>query len=331
MTPAAADPIPVRRSSARDRYTPVLFAAAALLLVLAFGAAFNAEGAFFSAYTHASTLGQIAAFTILACGMTVVILTGGIDLSVGSLVALSGIVAAVLAVRLEYPAWLAILAAIAAGATCGLVSGALIAALRLQPFIATLAMMAFARGLAKSITANTKVMMLSPPPLFEFLDSRIPITGAFQVPVAVVPAAACVLATWALLRLLPFGVAVYATGDNPEAARYAGIPVRRVRILAYTLSGALAGLAGVLIAAREHQANPDGGVGYELTAIAMVVVGGTTLTGGRGGVMLTVLGALTIGYLQKILDINGFSTDQQYMITGAVIVLAVLVQGLRRR
>ena len=100
--------------------------------------------------------------------------------------------------------------------------------------------------------------------------------------------------------------------------------------MAYTLAGLLAGLAGIVFAAREHQANPDGGMGYELTAIAMVVIGGTSLSGGRGGVMLTVLGALTIGYLQKILDINGLDPAQQLMITGGIILLAVLVQGVGR-
>jgi ribose transport system permease protein len=127
------------------------------------------------------------------------------------------------------------------------------------------------------------------------------------------------------------GLAVYATGDNEQAARYAGLPVARTKVFAYTLSGLLAGLAGVAFAAREHQANPDGGQGYELTAIAMVVIGGTSLSGGRGGVALTVLGALTIGYLRKILDINGLDPAQQLMITGAIILLAVLVQGFRRR
>lgn len=310
---------------------PVLYAAAALLLVLGLGSCFSAGGAFFSGYTHSSTLAQAAAFAILACGMTVVILTGGIDLSVGSLVALSGVVSAFLMTESGWPDWLALLAGVGAGAACGMVSGSLVAALRLQPFIATLAMMAFARGLAKRISGNTKILMLSPPPVLEFLGSRIELPLGVTVPVGVLLALACIGAVLALLRLLPLGVAIYAIGDNQEAARYAGVRVGRTKVLAYTLCGALAGLAGILVSAREQQANPDGGIGYELTAIAMVVVGGTSLSGGRGGVILTVLGALTIGYLQKILDINGIEPDQQLMITGGIIALAVLVQGLRRR
>lgn len=330
---AAADQIrPLARTGAGlVRHTPVLFALAALLLVLALGAVFNAGGAFFAAYTHASTLAQLAAYAILACGMTVVILTGGIDLSVGSVVALSGVVAAYLTTEAGWPEGAALAAGVGAGALCGFVSGSMIAFLRLQPFVATLAMMAFARGLAKWIPGNTKILLLSPPPLLEALDGRAGLPGGFQVATGVLVALACVGATLALLRIFPVGVAIYAIGDNQEAARYAGVPVRRTKLLAYSLCGGLAGLAGILVTAREHQANPDGGLGYELTAIAMVVVGGTSLSGGRGGVMLTVLGALSIGYLQKILDINGMEPYQQLMITGGIIALAVLVQGFRRR
>jgi ribose transport system permease protein len=334
MTPPRAKRAP---SATRAAAAPLLFAVSALALVLVLGTAFSAEGAFFNSYTHSSTLGQLAPFAILACGMTIVILTGGIDLSVGSIVAFSGVITATLITRSGWPDWLALAAGIAAGAACGLISGSMIAFLRLQPFIATLAMMAFARGLAKRLSENTKILMLSPPPMLEALDRQLVIGKSvllphgFLLPVGVPLALSCIAATYVLLRLLPIGVAIYAIGGNHEAARYAGIPVRRTKIMAYALCGALAGLAGILISAREHQANPDGGVGYELTAIAMVVVGGTSLAGGRGGILLTVLGALTIGYLQKILDINGMEPDQQLMITGGIIALAVLVQGVRRR
>lgn len=327
------NPASPRRATAPTPFhaLPVVYAAAALLLVLGLGSIFSADGAFFSGYTHSSTLGQVAAYTILACGMTIVILTGGIDLSVGSIVALCGVVSAYLMTAANWPPLLAVLAGISAGAACGLISGSLVAALRLQPFIATLAMMAFARGLAKMVSGNTKILMLRPPPLLELLDSRLPLPFGVHVPVVALVALACVAGTLLILRMLPVGLAIYAIGDNQEAARYAGVAVRRTKIQAYSLCGALAGLAGILVSARERQANPDGGVGYELTAIAMVVVGGTSLSGGRGGVLLTVLGALTIGYLQKILDINGIEPDQQLMITGGIIALAVLVQGIRRR
>ena len=145
------------------------------------------------------------------------------------------------------------------------------------------------------------------------------------------PAAICVGLLFLILRLTPFGLNVYATGDNEQAARYAGVPVRRVKFLAYCASGFCSALAGLVFAIREHQGNPDGGLGYELTAIAMVVVGGTSLSGGRGGAVLTLVGALVIGYLKVILDINGFDPDKQLMITGVILALAALAQSLRRR
>lgn len=315
-----------------SRYSAVLFALGSLALVLTLGVAYPGEnGAFFAPYTHASTLGQIAGYSILACGLTVVILTGGIDLSVGSLVALTSVVAAVLAVRFQWPGWLAATAGIALGGLCGAVSGVVVARLRLQPFIATLAMMAFARGLAKSepLSRNSKITMMDLPRGWAVLDGKVSMLGWFDLPFAVVPAFLCVCVVLVLLRRTPIGIWIYAVGDNEQAARYSGVPVATTKVLAYTISGLLAGLSGVVFAAREHQANPDGGIGYELTAIAMVVIGGTALSGGRGGVLLTVLGALTIGYLQRILDINGLDTSQQLMITGAIIVLAVLLQGIR--
>jgi len=188
--------------------------------------------------------------------------------------------------------------------------------------------MAFARGLAKRLSDNSKILMLDLPNGWGVLEGNISLPGGFSLPAAVVPAAACILGVLIMLRATTVGMSVYAVGDNEQAARYAGLQVRRTKIMAYTLSGLLAGLAGIVFAAREHQANPDGGMGYELTAIAMVVIGGTSLSGGRGGVLLTVLGALTIGYLQKILDINGLDPAQQLMITGGIILLAVLVQGV---
>jgi ribose transport system permease protein len=308
----------------------VLFALAGVVLVAVLGCVFNANGVFFRPGTHADTLWQNGAFGILACGLTVVIISGGIDLSVGSVVALSGVVFASLVMKREAPGTWAIPAAIGVGAACGLINGALVAFVRVQPFIATLAMMAFARGLAKWLSDGQVITKYPYPDLIESLNSSFNIAG-FKLSLHVVVFLACATLTFLFLRTTTRGVHTYATGDNEEAARYAGVPVRLTKVLAYTLCGAFAGLAGVLFAALERQGNPDGGVGYELTAIAMVVVGGTPLTGGRGGITLTVLGMLTIGYLRKILDINAVETAMQLMITGGIIVLAVLAQGIRRR
>jgi ribose transport system permease protein len=225
--------------------------------------------------------------------------------------------------------WAAIPAGIGAGAACGAVSGLLVARARVQPFVATLAMMAFARGLAKWLAGGKVVTAYPYPGLVEALNGKVGVLGA-RVSINVFVFLACAGATLVLLRALALGTRVYAVGDNEEGARRAGVQVGAVKWLAYTYCGALAGLAGVLFAALVRQGNPDEGVGYELTAIAMVVIGGTALSGGRGGMVLTLLGVLTVGYLRKILDINNVETPMQLMITGGIIVMAVLVQGVRR-
>jgi ribose transport system permease protein len=307
----------------------VVFALVGVLLVALVGCIFNADGVFFRAGTHADTLWQNGAYGILACGLTVVIVTGGIDLSVGSLVSLTGVVFALLVIKRDVPAVVAVPAAVVVGGLCGLVSGLLVAMVRVQPFIATLAMMAFAHGLAKYLADGQVITRYPYPDLIETLNANYDL-GGFKLSLHVIVFLACAAVTLVFLRTTTPGVYVYAVGDNEEAARYAGVPVRLTKILAYTLCGAFSGLAGVLFCAQVRQGNPEGGVGYELTAIAMVVVGGTPLSGGRGGIVLTVLGALTIGYLRKILDINAVETAMQLMITGGIIVLAVLAQGLKK-
>lgn len=316
-------------------------ALAGLALVMILGAMFSADGAFFRASSHADALWSIAAFGILACGLTLVILTGGIDLSVGSLVALAGMVF-YLSLAERGPGgsgWLArpgasvplaAAKAIAVCAACGFMSGTLIAFFRLQPFIATLAMMAFARGLSKHLTANTKVSLRPVPAGVEWLNQRLDLLG-FDVAIGILAFAVVAIACGAGLRWLRIGRYLYAVGDNEEASRLSGVPVRATKVLAYTLSGALAGIAGVLFASELRQGDPDSGIAYELTAIAMVVIGGTSLAGGRGGIALTVLGVLTIGYLRKILSLNAVRTPAEHMITGGIIAVAVLAQGLRRR
>ena len=325
--------LPEPRSSRRWLISrEVGFAFAALALILLIGCVFNAGGVFFRPAVHADAFWQIAGFGILACGMTIVILSGGIDLSVGSVVALCGIVFAITSMQRDWHPLAAIGVSVLVGGLCGLANGCMVAFLRLQPFIATLAMMAFARGLAKSdhLSHGVKIQRMPPPPVVDALNAKLHLWGA-DLSVGAFVFLACFAATLVLLQRLRFGRYVYAIGDNAEAAWLSGVPVRRTLVLAYTACGLLAGIAGVLFAGMARQGDPDGGVGYELTAIAMVVVGGTSLAGGRGGVTLTLLGALTIGYLRKILDLNGVSTPAQLMITGGIIVLAVLFQGFRRR
>jgi ribose transport system permease protein len=312
--------------------SPLGRALAAFVAILVLGCIFHKEGAFFDPSTHQGVVREIAVPGILACGMTVVILTGGIDLAVGSNLALGAVVFALLTMPKGWGATAAIVAVLAIGASAGGVAGALVGRFRLQPFIVTLATMVFARGLAKYVAAGKKVTnafggMSHPlPKVFSVLDSRVVFD---RIPVVTLIFVVCVIATLVVLTRLRFGRWVYAVGGNAEAARLAGVPVRRVLTISYAISGLFAAIAGICQAAQETQGDPETGLGYELDAIAMVVIGGTSLSGGRGGVGLTLLGTLTIGYLQKVLSINAFSIEARLMLTGAIIVGAALFQ--RRR
>lgn len=304
----------------------------ALCLVFALGTIFNAGGAFFQQGTHRDALRQASVTGILACGMTVVILSGGIDLAAGSILAFSAISFSIFSIWWSWSSLLAIAAALGCGLACGLVSGTLTARFRIQPFIATLAMMVFARGLAKSISGGVKVSTSLPnpdgsyrsiplPEIFHGIDS--PLGGVSVVTIIFL---ACAGVCWVLLERHRLGQYVYAIGGNEEAARLSGVPVRLTKTVAYSISGIMAAVAGICQAAQEQQGDPEAGAGYELTAIAMVVIGGTSLSGGRGGIGLTLLGTVIIGYLEKILSINAVPEANRLMLTGIIIVVAVLTQ-----
>jgi len=307
--------------------TPEARALLALLLMLALGAVFNADGAFFRWSVHRDMLRQVSVYGILACGMTIVIISAGIDLSVSSGFAWLTLPAGQAAV-------FAILVVLAAGTALGSLSGFLVARMRIQPFIVTLAMMVFARGLAKVVSGGRKITnyvtapdgssrVVDLPRAFEVIDSRI-LGGNLSIVTVVF--LACVLVTWVVLARLRLGRHVYAVGGNEEAARLSGVPVRRTLVAAYALSGFFSAVAGICQAAQETQGDPETGMGYELDAIAMVVIGGTSLAGGKGSVTLTLIGVLTIGYLQKILSLNAAPEATRLMLTGAIIVCAVLFQ-----
>jgi ribose transport system permease protein len=306
----------------------------AFCLVLLLGFIFNADGAFLQVGTHRDALRQASVAGILACGMTIVILTGGIDLAVGSVLALSAVSFSMFAIWWSWTAAAAVLATIGLGLACGAVSGVLTGYTRIQPFIATLAMMVFARGLAKSASGGMKVSTsllnsdgsyrsVALPAIFRHIDSRL--AGDF-VSVVTLVFLACVCVCWILLARHRFGQYVYAIGGNEEAARLSGVPVKLTKIVAYSICGIMAAVAGICQAAQEQQGDPEAGNGYELTAIAMVVIGGTSLAGGRGGVGLTLVGAVTIGYIEKILSINAVPEANRLMLTAAIIVIAVLAQ-----
>jgi ribose transport system permease protein len=317
---------------------PLIRAGVALALVIAVGMIFNADGAFFKIATHRDALRQASVFGILACGMTVVVISGGIDLAVGSILALVAVSFSILSIWHQWPAGAAVLASLALGAACGMISGGLIARLRLQPFIATLAMMVFARGLAKKFSGGTKVSTAIPQPggsfeyaqvpeVFRWIDSR---TLGGNLSVVTIIFAITLLVSWIVLERHRWGRELYAIGGNEEAARLSGVRVALSKTLAYAFSGFTAAVAALCQAAQEQQGDPEAGAGYELTAIAIVVVGGTTLTGARGGIGFTLIGTITIGYLDKILSINAVPEASRLMLTGIIIVAAVLVQRTGR-
>ena len=261
---------------------------------------------------------------ILAAGMTVVILTGGIDLSVGSTIAVSGVVAVIVAIA-GVPAPLAVLTGMAVGALCGLVNGWLTAYLALAPFIVTLGTMTFLRGLAYTITDGQPIVSSS----LNFRDLGNGYVGPIPVPVIVMAVVYAVV--WFVLERTRYGRHVYAVGGNAEAAKLAGVRVRRVITSVYVLAGACAGLAGVIFAARVISAQPTAGTGYELDAIAAVVLGGTSLAGGRGRIVGTLIGSVILGVLSTGLILLNVQFFTQLLIKGVVIILAVAIDSLKQR
>jgi ribose transport system permease protein len=285
-----------------------------------------ATDSFLSVRNALNILDQITVLGIMAVGMTFVILIGGIDLSVGSVLALAMMVMGWLANVMGLPLPVAILFALLAAGLCGMVSGVLITSFQVPPFIATLAMMSVARGLANMITDGQQIvgfpgwfMMLAIQRHFGVL------TATVALMLIVVVAAA------AFLRYRSAGRMLYAVGGNPEVARLAGIDVRLVNIGVYVVAAVLAGLAGIVLAARLDSVQPSSGFGYELDTIAAVVIGGTSLSGGTGTIGGTVIGVLIIGVLRNGLNLLNVSPFLQQVVIGVVIVLAVAAETLRRK
>lgn len=306
----------------------ILIALVVLCIVLAF-----ANEHFLSTRNVLNVLRQTSINGILAIGMTFVILTRGIDLSVGSVVALTGVVAASLASTSAtamvaggpYPVAAALAAGILVGMACGAASGTVVARFNVPAFVATLGMLSIARGLTLLYSGGRPVPALTP-------DFRWIGTGSlFGIPMPVVIFLAVFLICWWVLTRTRFGRHVYAAGGNPHAAVVSGVNVSRIRLMVYVISGALAGLAGMLLAARTGSALPQAGVAYELDAIAAVVIGGTSLAGGVGRLWGTVIGALLIGVVNNGLDLMGVDSNYQLVIKGILIVAAVMLDQSRNR
>ncbi len=266
---------------------------------------------------------QISLNGILAVGVTYVLLTGGVDLSLGSLVALTGVVAACFAHPGDWPVVVPIGLGILAGAACGATSGLVVTRGRIAPFIVTLGMMTVARGLALVISRGRPVSNLS--------DSFLALGGdvfGFPVPILILLAVAAV--SWLFLAHVRLGRYLYAVGGNEQAARAAGLSVNSIKTFAYTVCGALAGLAGVVLASRITTGQPNAGVAYELDAIAAAVIGGTSLSGGVGSIGGTLLGALLMGVINNGLDLLNVSSYYQQIVKGIIIIGAVWLDQRNR-
>ncbi|WP_312394286.1 ribose ABC transporter permease [Mixta calida] len=275
---------------------------------------------FFTVNNLFNILQQTSVNAIMAVGMTLVILTAGIDLSVGSLLALTGAVAASI-VGLEVNALLAVAAALGLGAFIGAVTGTIVAKGKVQAFIATLVMMLLLRGVTMVYTDGS--------PVNTGFNENADLFGWFGIgrplgiPTPVWLMAVVFLAAWYMLHHTRLGRYIYALGGNEAATRLSGINVSRVKIIVYALSGMLAALAGTIEVARLSSAQPTAGTGYELDAIAAVVLGGTSLAGGKGRIM----GTLILGFLNNGLNLLGVSSYYQMIVKAVVILLAVLVDN----
>jgi ribose transport system permease protein len=268
-----------------------------------------------------SILSLAATIGVITVGATFVIIGGGIDLSVGAIMALASVWATTLATQ-AYGPLIMIVCAVLVGTAAGLVNGFLIAYGRMVPFIATLAMLVAARGLAQRMSdRRTQLVQQGNEMIVELSTTRV-----FGVPVLVYIFALVVVVGWVVLNRTTFGRRTYAVGGNPEAARLAGIDVRRHTMLLYALSGLCCGIAAVLIMARTTTGSSTHGDLYELDAIAAVIIGGTLLTGGRGSIIGSILGLLIFTVITNLFILNGLNTSDQLIAKGLIIVVAVLLQ-----
>ena len=270
---------------------------------------------------------------VLAVAATVVIITGGIDLSVGTLMTFCAVIAGVVLTYWGMPLPLGILAAILAGALCGCTSGTFIAKMKIPPFIATLGMMLILKGLSLVISGTRPIYFNDTPGFTQISQGSI--VGYF-VPAVPLPNGVLILFLVAIvvafvLSKTALGRYTFALGSNEEAVRLSGVNTDRWKIAVYTLAGSICGIAGLLIASRLNSAQPALGQGYELDAIAAVVIGGTSLSGGRGTVLGTLIGALIMSVLLNGLRILSVAQEWQTVVTGSIIILAVYIDMLRRK
>ncbi len=291
-------------------------------LVLLIGIVSILNPAFLSSKNILNILRQTSVNAIIAAGMTFVILTGGIDLSVGSILAISSAVCASLMVSGQNMI-LAVIIAIVIGGVAGALNGFVIAKAKLQPFIATLATMTILRGVTMVFTDGKPITLGSGELAISF--SKIGGGTIFGIPTPVIIMIVVFAVSAYILSQTKMGRYTYALGSNEEATKLSGLNTDKIKIWVYTISGILAAVAGIILTSRLYSAQPTAGDGYELDAIAAVVLGGTSLTGGKGRISGTIIGALIIGVLSNALNMLDVSSYYQMMIKGIVILIAVLL------
>ncbi|WP_308430459.1 ribose ABC transporter permease [Ignatzschineria ureiclastica] len=293
------------------------------LIVLILGVSMLNEN-FFTLNNIFNILQQTSINAIIAVGMTLVILTSGIDLSVGSVFALTGAVAASI-IGQDINPFFAILAALLLGSALGLVSGVIIAKGKLQAFIATLVMMLIIRGATQVYTQGSPIGLGMSD--YAYMFEWIGFGRVLGIPVPIIIMAVVFMIAGYILKFTKLGRHIYAVGGNEAATRLSGINVDRVKIIVYMMSGFLCAVAAMIEVSRLSSAQPTAGMGYEMDAIAAVVLGGTSMAGGRGKIIGTLIGALILGFLNNGLNLLGVDAYYQMIVKGAVILLAVLVDN----
>jgi ribose/xylose/arabinose/galactoside ABC-type transport system permease subunit len=322
----------VERSSALQtglRFIRFLFGAretGIALVVIILGVILSLSTPYFlTASNLAIVARQVSLSAIIAMGMTLVILLGGIDLSVGSVVAFTSVVIGYVMVRMQMPIWAGILAGLSIGVLVGMVNGGLVIKTGVPPFIVTLGMMGLARGAALVITKGSTISGL--PPQYLMIGQGY-ILGTVPIPVIIMLVIAVILHI--VLSRTTFGRRIYFIGSNEEAALLSGINVNQIKVIVFTLCAALASSQAVIETARMSTAQPASGIGYELTAIGAVIIGGASMKGGEGTILGTILGATLLGMMTNGLILVGVSAYWQQVFSGGIIIVAVALDTWRR-
>lgn len=293
------------------------------LIVLYIALSLSTE-VFMSTTNQINVMRQISVTMYMSCAMTVILLTGGIDLSMGAVMAVAGMVTAYMsAAGISFV--LSMLGGLLVGTLCGLINGLLIANTSMPPFIVTYSMQSILRGIVYVIT-DTNTMRLTSP---AFLDLGSGSLGFLPYPVIYM--IIIIIITWIILNRTRLGRHMYAIGGNPQAAAFAGINIKRVRTFIYTLSGALAALSGLVLTSRNSSMQPSLGIGMEMDAIAAVVLGGTSMAGGQGTIGGTIIGAFIIGFMNNGLNLLGMSSFYQYIAKGIIILFAIYIDNVKEK